>query len=140
MEQRREIGQAKGLLDRWWEAFEARDVDRALTLLDPDCDWVLPGLRFRGRDQFKPFIENYLTAFPDFRSEIVEWVGSDDAIALEVRSTGTQTGTLATPNGEVPATGAKVVFESCYYLRVDKGLFISWHGYFDHPAWVGPTI
>ncbi len=130
---------AKELLDSWWEAFDSREIDRCLELLSPDCEWVLPGQRFRGRDQLRPFIENYLTAFPDFHSEILHWVGSDDAVALEVESTGTQTGPLATPNGELPATGAQVVVRACYYIHVDRGQFTSWHGYFDHPAWTGPT-
>lgn len=129
----------KELMDHWWAALDARDLDRVLDLFHPDCQFLLPGMRFGGAGQLKPYVENYLNAFPDFATEILDSVASDTSIAFELRSTGTHTAPLATPNGELPPTGAQVVFESCLYIRAQDGKITSFHNYFDHPEWVGPV-
>lgn len=134
------MAEAKDLLDRWWQAVEARDIDGVVELFSPDCDFVLPGSRFRGPGELKPFLQNYLTAFPDLHFDVTDGVASDQAVAVEVRSSGTQTGALGTPRGSLPATGTKVTFQSCIYAKVQDGKFTAWHTYFDHPAWVGPSL
>lgn len=127
------------LMDRWWAAVGARDLDAVLDLFSTDCHFVLPGMKFHGAQRMKPYVENYLRAFPDFATEILASVASEEAIAFELRSTGTHTGPLATPNGELPATGSTVTFESCLYVKAAHGEITSFHTYFDHPEWVGPA-
>jgi steroid delta-isomerase-like uncharacterized protein len=127
------------LMDRWWAALASRDLDGVLDAFGADCHFVLPGMKFHGAEQMKPYVENYLRALPDFATEILESVASEEAIAFELRSTGTQTAPLATPDGEVPATGARVTFESCLYVKAKQGKITSFHTYFDHPEWVGPS-
>lgn len=134
------MAEAKDLLDRWWRAIEDRDIDGAAELFSAECDFVLPGSRFRGPEGLKPFLQNYLTAFPDLRVDVIDGVASDQAVAAEFRSSGTQTGPLGTPRGSLPATGTKVAFQSCVYAKVHDGKFTTWHTYFDHPAWVGPSL
>jgi ketosteroid isomerase-like protein len=58
-------------------------------------------------------------------------VEADGAIALELEVTGTHTGPMPTPKGTVAPTNAKVVWESCDYIRVRNGRIVSWHGYYD---------
>ncbi len=125
-------------MQRWWTALDARELDGVLDLFSVDCDFVMPGMRFRGAEQMKAYVENYLHAFPDFQTEILMSVASDRAIAYELRSTGTQSGPLGTPEGQVAPTAAKVVFDSCLFARAENGKITYFHTYFDHPEWVGP--
>lgn len=129
----------KALMGRWWAALGARDLAGVLDLFSADCDFVLPGMKFQGAQRMMPYVENYLRAFPDFATEILASVASEEAIAFELRSTGTHTGPLATPNGELPATGSTVTFEFCLYVKAPQGQITSFHTYFDHPEWVGPS-
>ena len=48
------------------------------------------------------------TAFPDGSGTIERLVSAGDLVVAEVRWRGTHTGPLATPNGEVPATGRSI--------------------------------
>ncbi len=129
----------KELLERWWAALEARELEKVDDLFSVDCDVVLPGMKFKGPERLRSYVENYLIAFPDFQTEILASVASKDEIALELRSTGTHSAPLATPAGELGASGAKVAFESCLFVRAEGGKITYFHNYFDHPEWVGPS-
>jgi predicted ester cyclase len=73
----------------------------------------------------------YRAAFPDLRHRMLGHVEAGDTIAVELIAEGTHTGTMQTPQGPVPATGARVVWESCDYIRVRDGKLASWHVYHD---------
>jgi ketosteroid isomerase-like protein len=38
---------------------------------------------------------------------------------------------MRTPHGVVPATGKKIAWDSCDYIRVRNGRIVSWHVYHD---------
>jgi predicted ester cyclase len=98
---------------------------------------VMPGgLRIHGPAQMRPLLEAYQQAFPDIRSEIMTTVETPDAIALELRISGTHTGPMQTPGGSIPPTGKSVVWESVDIVRVSDGKITSWHAYFDQVAFL----
>ena len=126
------MGQAKAVVDRVWETLESGNFDQVAELYAPDAEYVMPGgLRLRGVEQLVPLLQAYFAAFPDLRHEIVDYVESGDTIACELRITGTHTGTMRTPNGDIPPTGKAFVWESCDYIKVEGGKITSWHVYFD---------
>jgi predicted ester cyclase len=55
---------------------------------------------------------SFLTAFPDASVEFRNEITSGDTVAFEIAYVGTHTGTLASPVGEVPATGKSVSIPS----------------------------
>jgi ketosteroid isomerase-like protein len=59
------------------------------------------------------------------------FVESEGAIAVELEVTGTHTGPMQTPQGTVPPTGKKVVWDSCDYVRTRGGKIVSLHVYHD---------
>jgi ketosteroid isomerase-like protein len=123
--------QAKQLTDRFWQLFEDGKLEALDDLIDPDCHFKMPGNDLRGRAALKQMLGAYRTAFPDLKHQVKSHVESGDTIAIELEVTATHTGPMQTPAGTVPATGKKVVWESCDYIRVKNGRFLSWHVYHD---------
>src|SRR5215212_7398196 len=125
----------KEITDRVWAATEADDFDAFEELLHPD------GFEFRGvgahitdKGEMRAFIAAYKEGFPDLRHEVIDYIESGDTIALELHIRGTHTGPLRGPQGDIPATGREVLWESADYLKVRDGKVVSWHAYTDTMA------
>ena len=125
------MGDAKKLTDKIWQLMESNRLDAIAEVIDADCHFKMPGMEFSRVAAMKQMLTGYLTAFPDLSHRIKHHVESGDAIALELDVTGTHTGPMQTPQGTVAATGKKVVWESCDYVRVKDGKIVSWHVYHD---------
>jgi len=81
----------------------------------------------RGREGQRQIYEEFLTAFPDLQTEIVEIVAADDLVAVHRRWTGTHSGTFQ----GVEATGRKVDFQSTAILKIRDGRIAEYHGVLD---------
>lgn len=125
------MGDARDLTDRFWAMFEAGTLDELGTLVDADVHFKMPGMEQRGLAALVQMLGAYRAAFPDMRHRVSHHVEAGDTIALELVVEGTHTGPMHTPRGVVPATGKKVVWDSCDYIRIRNGKVISWHVYHD---------
>jgi predicted ester cyclase len=125
------MSDAKTVVDRVWQIMEAGKLEELSQVVGPDCHFKMPGMEFRGIDALRGMLTAYLAAFPDLKHEVRHHVQSGDTIALELLVTGTHRGPMAMPQGTVPATGKKVTWESCDYVRVSGGKVVSWHVYHD---------
>jgi predicted ester cyclase len=131
------MGQAKDAVDRVWEAMESHDLEGVAAAVDPGVEFRMGSeAAMTGSAAFVPFLEGYLTAFPDLRHEVLDYVESDDTVALELIVRGTHAGPLQTPQGELPPTGREVVWESTDYVKVRDGRIASWHVYTDGVAFL----
>ena len=127
---------AKQVVDAVWDAMESDDFGRFRDLADPDIEVRYGGTTMRGVEELTGFVQGYKEAFPDLRHEVVDYTEAGDTIALELHVKGTHSGTLRTPEGEIPATGREVLFESCDYVKVRDGRIASWHVYNDQLAFM----
>lgn len=125
------MGNAKKTCDRIWEIIESGKLDLLTEVVDSDCDFKMPGMAFKGVEALRQMLSAYLAAFPDLRHHVRDSVESGDTVALELQVTGTQTGPMQTPQGVVPASGKKVIWDSCDYVRLRNGRVVSWHVYHD---------
>jgi predicted ester cyclase len=125
------MAELKHFTDAFWAMFEAGEIDGLAQRIDADCHFKMPGLDLHGRDALLQMLRGYREAFPDLRHAVRAHVEAGDTIALELEVTGTHTGPMQTPQGTVAATGKKITWESCDYLRVKQGRVISWHVYHD---------
>src|ERR1700738_4390381 len=125
------MGATKTIVEHAFEAMTAQDIDRLVALVTPDCDWVDAGMQIQGPDQLRAYMQAFYTAFPDFRLAIRHSVESGDTVAAETRFTGTHTGPLRLPSGEVAPTGKSMSLEGCDYIKVEGGKIKSWHTYLD---------
>lgn len=125
------MGAAKAIIDDVWEIIESQKLDRLDDVMATDVEFHMPGMDAKGLDQLKGMLGAYVEAFPDLHHEVLDYVESGDRIALELVVTGNHTGTMRTPNGDVAASGKRVVWESVDYIKLTQGKIASWHVYHD---------
>jgi ketosteroid isomerase-like protein len=120
----------------FWSAFAARRFDEiARDLMTPDCEFVMPGMPpMKGPAAIRRMFEAYARAFPDFAWSSIHAVEHGDTFAGEAKYTGTYREPLATPMGELPATGRAVAWTSADIVRTAGGKIASWHVYNDPAA------
>ena len=131
------MGQAKDVVERWWQAFVAGDVAGAQAQSTDAVVFKHPDGEAHGKDEVRAVIEAFLTAFSNFEDEYVDWVEADQTFAGELPLRATNTGPIAGPAGELPATGRPVVFEAVDYIKLEDGKIASWHAYWDRLALLG---
>jgi predicted ester cyclase len=93
-----------------------------------------PGTELDGREAAAAWIDVFLRAFPDMRHEVLSTIDSDEQVAAEIRFTGTHTGPLASPSGDIAPTGKAVTLDYADLLRFTGGKLESEHVYFDQTA------
>jgi predicted ester cyclase len=118
----------KRVVERHVEAFNARDADAEPW--SENADFVAPNASMHGREQVLGFLAVFWEAFPDGRLEPSRILAEGSVVAAEGRFTGTHTGVMRTPAGDVAATGRDVDFRwmSSYEVRGDE--LASEHLYF----------
>ena len=128
---------AKEIVDQVWAAMESGDLDAFEALTHPDeFEFRGVGNHLTSGAEMREFLEAWRTGFPDIRHEVRDYVESGDTVALELRVTGTHTGPLRGPQGEIPPTGRTVVWETADYVKVRDGKVVSWHVYDDQLAFM----
>ena len=120
---------ARSLYDYWNE----RQFDKIAKLMDADGEIVLVGsdTRFRGPSGAIEFSEMWADGFPDGRVKIENVIASGDHVVLQYTGTGTQTGALKSPAGEIPATGRSITLSLCDIHEIRDGTIRLVQSYFD---------
>ena len=91
-------------------ALDRGDLEDALRQLRHDVEFASPAAQIRGRDELRPYLEEFARAFPDARYKLSWGVESGSRVALEGVYSATHTGTLRMPDGsELTATGRHVI-------------------------------
>jgi steroid delta-isomerase-like uncharacterized protein len=120
------------IANRLMAAFNAKDADAFVSNESPEIEFVVPGgITLSGREQVRGYLQIFWDAFPDARVEEPIQVATDEAVVTEAAITGTHTGTLRSPSGDIPATGRRVNLRQVAVVRVKDGLAVSEHLYFD---------
>ena len=125
------MGEARNVVDRVWAATEGHDLPAVRALIDDEIDFRIPGAEVRGAQEFEAFLGAWIEGFPDLRHEVVSAVEEGDRVALELIVRGTHTGTLRSPEGDIPPTGRPVTWHSADHVLVQAGRVASWHVYHD---------
>ncbi len=105
-------------LDRW----NAHDRDGFGLLCSDDVEVLGPGgLVLHGRDGWVQFFDAWQQAFPDCRVE-AEVFGAGDRACEEAGFTGTHTGVLRGPGGDIAPTDrtVRVAYIATYRVRDDR--------------------
>ena len=74
----------------------------------------------RAARRVKRLFEEFRTAFPDWREEVVALVAEEGTVAGRFRCSGTHLGEFL---GE-PPTGRRMEVEEVFFLRVEEGKFV----------------
>src|ERR1700730_2575034 len=114
---------SKALVERGMKAFNAHDLEAVARDAAPDIVATAPGgVKLNGPQAVKEYNQTFITAFPDARVDAKKMIIQGRTVVVEGVFTGTNTGTLKTPMGDVPATGRKVSGEFIQIFEIDRGL------------------
>jgi steroid delta-isomerase-like uncharacterized protein len=125
------MGAARAIAEQVYAAMQAGDISGLTKLCSPNCELYDVGLTMRGPEQIGQYLQGYFTAFPDMQLEVRRLIEDGESVAAEVRFTGTQTGPLAMPTGELPASGRKIDVEAADFITVQNGQITAWKVYLD---------
>ena len=89
------------------------------------------GRRYSGPEGMLREYRERARAFPDGAAEITKLLESGDWVTVEFTLTGTNTGPMMGPDGELPPSGATVELQCCDVLRIRDGRVIGGRSYFD---------
>ena len=103
-------------------AFNEHDAAGFTAFYADDAVVVDPGYPepLRGREAIEKDMSGFLTAMPDVRATVTNVLAAGDTVAIEMDVTGTQTGPLELPDGELPPTGRRVVQRFAAFSRFDE--------------------
>jgi ketosteroid isomerase-like protein len=111
---------------RLWQAINDRDYSRLAGAIAERCDWVsVPSERhYRGPGAMVDGLRRFHESFPDGRADIVALYTAGDAVIVEWRVSGTNTG------GDAP-TGRSFARRGCSVAVVRGGKIVEYRDYFD---------
>jgi steroid delta-isomerase-like uncharacterized protein len=115
------------------DAFNKGDWEHARRVTASDSVYVeaATGRRTDNVEDFIALAKGWRTAFPDAKGAVTTALQSGDTAVLEITWKGTQTGPLATPSGEIPATGKKINVDAVQIVRTSGGQVVEAKHYFD---------
>jgi ketosteroid isomerase-like protein len=124
------------LVNEAWRAIEAGEIDRLTDVMSPEIELETTTGGGTGVEYAKGVFRRHVDSYPDIRHEVLGVVESADgqAVALEMRFTGTHGGTLRTPLGVIEPTGRRLTWRSSDHIRAGAGRIVSWRAYFDRLA------
>lgn len=118
--------------ERFFRALNAHNLDEVVAMISPSANISTPLGSFTGGEAYQEWIMMHFRAMPDFTHEIRGMaVESDQVIAFELHATGTMTGPLAMPNGDVPPTGRTIDVSAADFWQFENGLIVEYQLYFN---------
>ena len=132
------MGQALDTARRFFERFEAGDMDAADDVFADDCKFVMP-MGPLDKAAHRGLGESFKAAFPDAGMRVSHAVESatGDEVFLEGRFVGTHKGDLVSPDGTLPATGNSIDFPFADYFKVAGGKVVEHRTYWDQATMMG---
>lgn len=129
------MGDTRSVVERAIELWNAHDREGWVGLFDDTAELQAPGgVQVSGRSGAELFYDTWTDAFPDNVIEAAVVFGAGDHGVQEARFSGTHTGVLRTPSGDIAPTGKGVVSQYAAVLRVQDDKVTSFHIYYDVAA------
>jgi steroid delta-isomerase-like uncharacterized protein len=116
------------------ESYNAGDFDRLRSLLADDFyeEELATQRRLEGADARVEAAQTWKRAFPDERGTITGAYTSGNTVAIELTWEGTQSGPMATPDGqELPPSNKRITVKSVEVIEIEDGKIKVLRHYFD---------
>jgi steroid delta-isomerase-like uncharacterized protein len=120
-----------------YRGMESGDLDLGAFGFDSDVVTQTPNGTLQGVAEFRGLMDAFWTAAPDSRHRIVRATETGDTIVVEGVYSGTHTGSLASPQGPIPATGQAFAFPYADVFQVRDGKVASHAIYWDNMTFLG---
>ena len=118
------MGDHATVIHALFDAFNTSDLARATSLVTQDFELVdvAVGMTFHGSEGLLQWLQSFLTAGTDARTEILTTIVAGDWVATEHIGRFTHTGPLLTPAGEIAPTGRRVELQiaEIYQMKDEK--------------------
>src|SRR5438045_5131368 len=98
------MGEARQTAERFYELFEAGDLDGAEALFASSCVTVTP-MGTLNNEEHRAFGQAFRDGLPDAHMDIVRIVEAGNEAFVSGRFKGTHKGDLVSPQGTIPASG-----------------------------------
>jgi predicted ester cyclase len=113
-------------------ALNAHDLDRLRATYADDARLDAPGpTSLKGGDAAREYVAVWLRAFPDARQTVLNAFAAGDWVVQEFLFEGTHTGTLDSPDGEIPPTNRRASGRGVQIQRIENGAIAEERVYFD---------
>ena len=114
------------IIERGNDAFNRHDVNALMQLYGDNAEFRGPGgMVARGHDEIRRFTEGWIQGFPDAKITSHNRIISGNTVVEEGVFTGTHTGIVPTPMGDIPPTGKKVEGEFVDVFELENGKIVS---------------
>jgi len=107
------------ILEQCLDAVDNHNLDAVRELYASTAQINAPGAELHGTDQILAWYGVFVRAFPDIKHDVRGSVQEADICVLQARVTGTHTGPLASPAGDIPPTGKPFALD---YVNVARSL------------------
>ena len=124
------------ILERCLNAVDTHNLDPLPSLYSPTAQIDAPGAELRGIDQVVAWYGVFVRAFPNIKHEVRGLVQEADTCVLQARATGTHTGPLASPAGDIPPTGKSFVIDYINVARFADGQLANETYYWDNQSFL----
>ena len=101
----------RDVAERYYEAVNTSDAATISAVLTDDCKVEAPGVSLTGPEQITGWMQVFFDALPDIDHEHEELAVDGNTIRTVLHITGTHTGPLVSPQGEIPPSGRSVAFD-----------------------------
>jgi steroid delta-isomerase-like uncharacterized protein len=123
--------EVKDTAARFVAAFNAHDEKALHQVHAEHIKFEAPGYKGTNANEATAYAMRWLKAFPNGKMSVRNEIVSAPWIVQEVIMEGTNSGTLESPNGNIPATHKKVVGHGVQVLKVENGKITEARVYFD---------
>jgi steroid delta-isomerase-like uncharacterized protein len=126
------MSNTRSAFDAWLAAFNHHDEAAIRATTADDCVFEGPGgVRLEGGEAVTGYAKAWLNAFSDARLDVDHVAVDGEWVAITGTFRGTHDGTLASPNGDVPATGRRLEGRFSQLARFVNGRAVEEQLYYD---------
>lgn len=125
----------RALVSRLFSILDEQRWDDLESAVRPDVAVTTPFTELGSAAEWQGLLVQFADAMPDGAHHLVDVISEGERLAAWGTWTGTHTGPLATPRGDVPATGRRVELRFCAVAELDaEGRFRRIQTYLDQLA------
>jgi predicted ester cyclase len=122
---------ARNFAERLFAVMDGQRWNDFETVMHRDIQMSSPFADLHSAAEWVEFTRGFATAAPDCKHTITHVIQDGERFAVQGHWTGTHTGPLATPMGEVPATGRTITLPFCTVGTLRDGRLAAAHVYLD---------
>jgi ketosteroid isomerase-like protein len=126
------MSELQDAVDTHYRGLSSGDLDTAVSVFADDVQTSMPGVDLKDLASFREVGAAFLRAAPDMKLHADATYESGDTIVTEGTFSGTHTGPLFTPGGDIPATGRSFELKFADVMTMRGGKVVTHHVYYDN--------